>query len=189
MIKNTLCTIGAGLFIAFGLSSFEGKPKCDITATPQSGCTGCSCRCAACNGNIAAPEPPSMSYVTTPSVQYDKVFDVVEQMPAFPGGMSELMAWFKDNLVYPEAAARDGIQGRAIVQFVVEKDGSISNVKIAKSVELSIDREAARLVKNMPRWIPGMQNGTPVRVKYTVPVTFKLPVTTSEDSSIDGIKR
>jgi len=75
------------------------------------------------------------------------------------------------------------------VQFVVEKDGSISNVKIAKSVELSIDREAARLVKNMPRWIPGMQNGTPVRVKYTVPVTFKLPVTTSEDSSIDGIKR
>jgi len=116
---------------------------------------------------IAAPEPPK-------HVEENKVFDVVEQMPSFPGGMGALMSWLGQNIKYPVIAAENGVQGRVIVQFVVEKDGSITDVKVAKSVDPSLDKEAARVVKAMPHWIPGKQNGSAVRVKYTVPVTFKL---------------
>ena len=117
---------------------------------------------------IAAPEPPKQQ------VEENKVFDVVEQMPSFPGGMGALMSWLSQNIKYPVIAAENGVQGRVIVQFVVEKDGSITDVKVAKSVDPSLDKEAARVVKSMPHWIPGKQNGSAVRVKYTVPVTFKL---------------
>jgi len=116
---------------------------------------------------IAAPEPPKHE-------EENKVFDVVEQMPSFPGGMGALMSWLGQNIKYPVIAAENGVQGRVIVQFVVEKDGSITDVKVAKSVDPSLDKEAARVVKAMPHWIPGKQNGSAVRVKYTVPVTFKL---------------
>ena len=116
---------------------------------------------------IAAPEPPK-------PVEENKVFDVVEQMPSFPGGMGALMSWLGQNIKYPVIAAENGVQGRVIVQFVVEKDGSITDVKIAKSVDPSLDKEATRVVSSMPHWIAGRQNGNPVRVKYTVPVTFKL---------------
>ena len=117
---------------------------------------------------IAAPEPPKQQ------VEENKVSDVVEQMPSFPGGMGALMSWLSQNIKYPVIAAENGVQGRVIVQFVVEKDGSITDVKVAKSVDPSLDKEAARVVKSMPHWIPGKQNGSAVRVKYTVPVTFKL---------------
>ena len=116
---------------------------------------------------IAAPEPPK-------PVEENKVFDVVEQMPSFPGGMGALMSWLGQNIKYPVIAAENGVQGRVIVQFVVEKDGSITDGQVAKSVDPSLDKEAARVVKSMPHWIPGKQNGSAVRVKYTVPVTFKL---------------
>lgn len=117
---------------------------------------------------IAAPEPPKQQ------VEENKVFDVVEQMPSFPGGMGALMSWLNQNIKYPVIAAENGVQGRVIVQFVVEKDGSITDVKVAKSVDPSLDKEAARVVSAMPKWTPGKQNGSAVRVKYTVPVTFKL---------------
>ena len=117
---------------------------------------------------IAAPEPPKEK------VEENKVFDVVEQMPSFPGGMGALMSWLSQNIKYPVIAAENGVQGRVIVQFVVEKDGSITDVKVAKSVDPSLDKEAARVVSSMPKWTPGKQNGSAVRVKYTVPVTFKL---------------
>ena len=117
---------------------------------------------------IAAPEPPKKEEVV------EKVFDVVEQMPSFPGGNSALMQYLNSNIKYPAIAAENGVQGRVIVQFVVEKDGSITDVRVAKSVDPSLDKEAARVVKSMPNWIPGKQNGSAVRVKYTVPVTFKL---------------
>ena len=116
---------------------------------------------------IAQPEPPKHE-------EENKVFDVVEQMPSFPGGMGALMSWLSQNMKYPPIAAENGVQGRVIVQFVVEKDGSITDVHVAKSVDPSLDKEAARVVKAMPHWIPGKQNGSAVRVKYTVPVTFKL---------------
>ena len=115
---------------------------------------------------IAQPEPKRE--------EENKVFDVVEQMPSYPGGMGALMSWLSQNIKYPVIAAENGVQGRVIVQFVVEKDGSVTDVRVAKSVDPSLDKEAQRVVKAMPKWIPGKQNGSAVRVKYTVPVTFKL---------------
>lgn len=105
-----------------------------------------------------------------------KIFDVVEEMPQFPGGSSALFEYLSKNVKYPDpvAAMENGIQGRVIVSFVVEKDGSISLVRLLKSVEPSLDAEAMRVVRSMPKWTPGKQNGEPARVKYTLPVTFKL---------------
>ena len=102
------------------------------------------------------------------------MFDVVEEQPSFPGGQGALMAWLRDNIKYPVVAAENGIQGKVIVQFVVGKNGSISNVKVLRSVDPSLDREAVRVVSSMPNWTPGKQNGTSVNVRYTLPVTFKL---------------
>jgi protein TonB len=103
-----------------------------------------------------------------------KVFDVVEKMPSYPGGNGALQRWLSSNITYPAAAAENGVEGRVIVAFVVETDGSVSDVRIARGVDPSLDREALSVVKRMPKWIPGMQNGSPVRVKFNVPVTFKL---------------
>ena len=116
---------------------------------------------------IAQPEPPKHE-------EDNKVFEVVEQMPSFPGGYAALMQWLGSNMKYPTIAAENNVQGRVIVQFVVEKDGSITDVHVAKSVDPSLDKEASRVVKAMPKWIPGKQNSSPVRVRFTVPVTFKL---------------
>ena len=115
---------------------------------------------------IAEPEPPK--------VEESKVFDVVEEMPQFPGGPSALFEYLSKNIKYPVVAEENGVQGRVIVTFVVERDGSITDVKVVKSVDPSLDKEAQRVVKSMPHWIPGKQNGSAVRVKYTVPVTFRL---------------
>ena len=109
-----------------------------------------------------------------PKEEETKVFDVVEQMPQFPGGPNALFEYLSKNIKYPVVAEENGIQGRVIVTFVVERDGSITDVKVAKSVDPSLDKEAMRVVKSMPKWIPGKQNGSAVRVKYTVPVTFRL---------------
>ena len=109
-----------------------------------------------------------------PKEEETKVFDVVEQMPSFPGGDAELMKYLSTHIKYPVVAEENGIQGRVIATFVVERDGSITDVKVAKSVDPSLDKEAMRVVKSMPHWIPGKQNGSAVRVKYTVPVTFRL---------------
>ncbi len=109
-----------------------------------------------------------------PAVEETKVFDVVEQMPSFKGGDAALMEWLNKNIKYPVVAEENGIQGRVVATFVVERDGSITDVKIVKSVDPSLDKEAVRVLKAMPKWIPGKQNGQAVRVKYTVPVTFRL---------------
>ena len=101
-----------------------------------------------------------------------KVYDLVDEMPSFPGGPAELMKWLSSHVQYP--AIESCIQGRVIVAFIVEPDGSISNAKLVRSLDPSIDQEALRVVRQMPKWIPGKQNGAAVRVKYNVPVTFKL---------------
>ena len=101
-------------------------------------------------------------------------FNVVEQMPEFPGGSVELMKFLSENVKYPEAALKAGTQGRVVAQFIVEADGSITNIKVLKKVSDEIDAEAVRVIKAMPKWKPGMQKGQPVRVKYTIPVTFRL---------------
>lgn len=114
---------------------------------------------------VAQPEPKP---------EVEKVFDVVEQMPSFPGGPSALMEWLSNNVKYPVVAQENGVQGRVVVSFVVERDGSITDVKVVRGVDPSLDREASRVVRAMPRWIPGKQNGSAVRVKYNVPVAFRL---------------
>lgn len=103
-----------------------------------------------------------------------KVFDVVEQQPSFPGGPAAMMAYLRSHIVYPAAAQDNNIQGKVIVQFVVEPDGSISGVRVVKPVDPNLDREAARVVSSMPKWIPGKQNGQAVRVRFTLPVAFTL---------------
>lgn len=119
---------------------------------------------------VAAPPPPP---APKPEVA-NKVFDVVEEMPSFPGGQGALMSFLSSNIKYPVVAQENGVQGRVIVGFVVETDGSISDVKVMRSVDPSLDKEATRVVKSMPKWKPGRQNGSAVRVKYTVPVVFRL---------------
>jgi protein TonB len=109
-----------------------------------------------------------------PKEEETKVFDVVEQMPEFPGGQAALLKWISDNIKYPAIAEENGIQGRVVCTFVVERDGSVTDVQVARSIDPSLDKEAVRVLKKMPKWIPGKQNGSAVRVKYTVPVTFRL---------------
>ena len=103
-----------------------------------------------------------------------KPYDVVEQMPQFPGGHGKLFEYLSMNVRYPKEAEDKCLQGRVIATFVVEKDGSITNAKIVKSIDPALDAEALRVINGMPNWTPGKQNGEPVRVKYTVPVTFRI---------------
>ena len=103
------------------------------------------------------------------------IFMVVESMPEFPGGQQALFKYLAENVKYPVIAQENGIQGRVICQFVVNKDGSIVDVvAVRSSGEASLDKEAIRVIKSMPKWKPGKQRGKPVRVKYTVPVNFRL---------------
>ena len=120
--------------------------------------------------------PPGITHVpqeVTDDLKGSPVFEVVEQMPEFPdGGMAGLMEYFKKNMRYPEAARKAGTQGRVTVQFIVDKDGSISGARVLRGVDPALDAEAIRLVNAMPKWKPGMQKGKAVAVKYTVPVMF-----------------
>ncbi|MBQ0104041.1 MAG: energy transducer TonB [Prevotellaceae bacterium] len=104
----------------------------------------------------------------------DEIFQVVEQMPEFPGGMEALLQYLGKNIKYPASAQENGIQGKSIIEFVVNKDGSIVDPKVIKSLDAACDKEAMRVIKAMPKWTPGKQRGKPVRVKYTVPVSFRL---------------
>ena len=107
--------------------------------------------------------------------QEEEIFMVVETMPEFPGGQAELFKYLSENVKYPVIAQENGIQGRVICQFVVNKDGSIVDVQVVRSGgDASLDKEAVRVIKSMPKWKPGKQRGKAVRVKYTVPVNFKL---------------
>ena len=103
-----------------------------------------------------------------------EIFMVVEEMPEFPGGMGECLKFLAKNIKYPTIAQENGIQGRVIVQFVVNQDGSIVDPVVMRAVDPYLDKEALRVIKMMPKWKPGKQRGKAVRVKYTVPVTFRL---------------
>lgn len=99
---------------------------------------------------------------------------MVEQKPSFPGGESAMHKWLQDNIIYPAAASEEGVQGKVTVQFIVEKDGSITHVQVVRGKHPALDAEAARVIRKMPRWTPGRNNGQPVRVTYHLPVQFKL---------------
>ena len=107
-------------------------------------------------------------------VEENKVFTAVEQMPQFPGGEAELMKYIQKNLKYPPVAMENNIQGRVVVQFVVTKTGKIGEVKVARGKDPDLDKEAVRVVKSLPDFIPGKMNGHAVNVWYTLPITFKL---------------
>jgi len=111
---------------------------------------------------------------TAQTKKNDMVFDVVEVMPQFPGGQIAMLQYLMKNIKYPEQVVKEGIQGRVTVSFIVEKDGSISDVKPVLSVHPLLNKEAVRVVKSMPKWTPGKQNGKPVRVRFNLPVMFKL---------------
>ena len=104
----------------------------------------------------------------------DKVFDAVEQQPSFPGGQGAMFSYIRNNLRYPQKAAENAVEGRVSVKFIVEKDGSISNVEVNRSDDADLDNEAIRVIKSMPKWNPAKQDGTEVRAYYNVPVTFRL---------------
>ena len=126
------------------------------------------------NGEVLKAKEVIATEPVKPKEEENKVFDVVEQMPSYPGGNGALMQYLSKNIKYPVVAEENGIQGRVICTFVVERDGSVTDVRVAKSVDPSLDKEAVRVVSSMPKWIPGKQNGSAVRVKYTLPVTFRL---------------
>ena len=117
---------------------------------------------------VNTPPPAPKEEVT------NKVFDVVEVMPSYPGGQGALLSYLSTHVKYPVVAQENSVQGRVTVSFVVERDGSITDVHVVRSVDPSLDREAARVVSSMPNWQPGKQNGSAVRVKFNVPVQFKL---------------
>ncbi len=105
----------------------------------------------------------------------DEVFVVVEEQAEFPGGMDSMYAYIGENLKYPELAKEKGIEGRVFVSFIIEKDGSISNVKILRGIGGGCEEAAVEMIKNMPRWKPGKQRGKPVRFQFTLPIKFELP--------------
>ena len=107
-------------------------------------------------------------------VEEQQIFQVVEEMPEFPGGMGECMKFLGKNIKYPQISQENGVQGRVIVQFVVNQDGSIVDPQVVRGVDPYLDKEALRVISMMPKWKPGKQRGTAVRVKFTVPVMFRL---------------
>lgn len=130
---------------------------------------------------IAEVTPPQVKKAATApqikSVPDSTIFEVVEEMPEFPGGQQALMEYISKNLRYPAEARAKGIQGRVIVSFVIKKDGSIEDTEVVRSIEPSIDKEAQRVISSMPKWKPGKQRGQAVNVKFTVPLVFRLPDT------------
>ena len=123
---------------------------------------------------VVAPVSPEAKEAPADSTAKEEVFMVAEQMPEYPGGMKEMLKFLQENVKYPENAMKNNVQGRVIVQFVVEKDGTPTEFKVARSVDPDLDAEALRVLQTMPKWKPGMQRGKIVRVKFTVPVSFKL---------------
>ncbi len=120
------------------------------------------------------PSSSSSQAKSSTSSSSGQVHDVVEQMPQFPGGQSALFQFLSQNIHYPEICEKKGIQGRVICSCVVDTDGSITDVQVKQSVDPNLDREAVRVIQSMPKWTPGKENGLPVRVRYTIPITFRL---------------
>lgn len=123
---------------------------------------------------VVALVSPEAKEAPADSTAKEEVFMVAEQMPEFPGGMKEMLKFLQENVKYPENAMKNNVQGRVIVQFVIEKDGTPTEFKVLRSVDPDLDAEALRVMKAMPKWKPGMQKGQVVRVKFTVPVSFKI---------------
>lgn len=125
---------------------------------------------------VVAPAPKVVEVAKVPDevIEDNEIFKIVEKMPEFPGGMAACLKFLANNIKYPTISQEHGVQGKVVIQFVVNKDGSIVDPTVVRSVDPHLDKEALRVISMMPKWTPGMQRGKPVRVKYTVPVTFRL---------------
>ena len=120
------------------------------------------------------PPAPTQRGRAEEKVEDDTVFEFLEEPAEFPGGQAAMLKWLSDHIKYPAIASENNIQGRVMVSFVVERDGSVSNIKVLRGVDPSLDKEAIRVVGEMPKWKPGMQTGKPVRSRFNLPVTFRL---------------
>lgn len=116
----------------------------------------------------------SVSAQSNSTSRTERVYDVVDEMPMFPGGNAALMEYLANNIKYPETAREAGVQGRVVLTFKVKPDGSLTEIKVVRGVDIALDKEAMRVVKSMPKWIPGKVGGQPVAVKYTLPITFSI---------------
>ena len=167
MKRSILLTFVMSLFVAFsvyGQSSDMGQNSSSEQANAMT----------STQAAVSQTSPDSQTSVAV-DADADEEFRKVDQMPEFPGGVKGIKKYLKNTLRYPLIAKENGIEGRVVCQFVVERDGSISNVEVLRSSgDMSLDREAVRLVRSMPKWAPGMQDGKPVRVRYTIPLDFKL---------------
>lgn len=125
-----------------------------------------------------APPPPPPPAITKPAglgkAKEEQIFTTVEQQPEFPGGVSQMYKYIGENIKYPSAAQRANVSGKVFVKFVVEKDGSIGDISVLKGIGFGCDEEATRVIKSMPKWSPGRQNGRNVRVYFTMPISFRL---------------
>jgi protein TonB len=129
------------------------------------------------NQNVAQTQtyvPPVVTDNTDEEEASNEIFVIVEQMPEFPGGMAELMSFISKSIKYPVVAQENGIQGRVTCSFVINKDGTIVDAEVTRGMDASLDKEAIRVINSMPKWKPGMQRGKPVRVKFNVPINFRL---------------
>lgn len=169
-------TVGEEVPALAAIASHDAQPGI-AEAVPQA--VGSQSQAAALTEVAATPEAAALP-ATDALDQHQKdkggkVYEVVEDLPSFPGGPSALISYLSSNVKYPTECQAKGIQGRVIVQFIVETDGSITNARIVRGVDPLLDAEALRVVNGMPKWTPGKQNGKAVRVKYAVPLSFKLP--------------
>ena len=124
--------------------------------------------------NESYPDQNTEEEQNDPTESEGRVYEIVDQMPHFPGGAASLMQYLSENIKYPILAQKKGISGRVVVSFVVEPDGSLSEVRVVRSVDPILDKEALRVVRDMPHWIAGRQDGKPVRARYNIPVSFRL---------------
>jgi len=127
--------------------------------------------------NVQASSEKNVAEVPAPAgilQQPDSIFETVEEMPMYPGGEMAMMELLRDNVQYPAEAKAKGIQGRVVVQFVIDKDGSVTDAEVVRSVDPQLDAEALRVVGMMPKWTPAKQKGKPVRVRFTLPIQYRL---------------
>ena len=165
-VDKDLTADGLGIYLSKGRSSADGDER--MITTLMTTKVGLSVEDFL--RDLACSIRPVLERVE----EEDPVFQAVEDQPEFPGGTQALLNYLKLNIKYPEECRKRNVEGRVIVSFVVNKDGTIINPEIVKSVHPLLDQEAIRVISNMPKWKPGIQRGSPVRVKYTIPVNFNL---------------
>ena len=142
-----------------------------------------------CDVTVISGEDDWVEILEVTEPDENSIFQVVEQQPEFPGGIPELMKYLQKNIRYPQICKEQRVQGRVIVQFVVNADSTITDVNVVKPVNPYLDQEALRVVKAMPKWKPGEQRGEPVRVRFTLPVTFRLPADTVKVDAVSAGKQ